>query len=216
MEHLIETWGYLAVLWAGLHESDTLLILAGFAARRGYLDLSLVILIAYAGTIVGAQLLFLLGRRRGDWLLARFPRIARRIERTRELLDLHHSSMVLFYRFSIGLRSVIPIAIGMSRIPPGKFLRLNLLGALVWVLLISMIGYLFGAASEHLIHHAWRYEGLLMATIVAAVGGKHRRQRERGPCQLSPDAAKIRRQEKKLEFEDFRDKEGFRESEFFF
>ena len=168
MEHLIQTWGYLAVLWAGLHESDTLLILAGFAARRGYLTLLWVIAIAYAGTFTGAEVLFFLGRRHGDYLLGRFPRMARRIEHGRQLLDLHCNSMALLYRFSIGLRSALPIAIGMSRMPARKFLGLNLIGGLVWALAISLIGYLFGAAAEALIHHMRRYEMGLMAAILAA------------------------------------------------
>lgn len=54
----IEHFGYLAILVGTLLEGETFLILGGFAAHRGYLDLSLVILSAFLGTVLGDQLFY--------------------------------------------------------------------------------------------------------------------------------------------------------------
>ncbi|MBW2474086.1 MAG: hypothetical protein JRE56_05770 [Deltaproteobacteria bacterium] len=53
MESYIEHFGYLAILIGTFLEGETILILGGFAAHRGYLDLSLVIISAFIGTVFG-------------------------------------------------------------------------------------------------------------------------------------------------------------------
>ena len=57
-----------------------------------------------------------------------------------------------------GLRTVIPFAIGMSTIPTSEFIFLNIIGALVWALVVGTGGYLFGNALEIIIGNIKHYE----------------------------------------------------------
>ena len=50
----------------------------------------------------------------------------------------------MVFRFAYGLRAVIPFALGTSRISNFKFLLLDFLGAVVWVVLFVLSGYYFG------------------------------------------------------------------------
>ena len=73
----VTQYGYWAVVLGGLVEGETLLILAGFAARLGHLDLPVVMAV---GAFMGAfsdVLLFSLGRWRGKQVLARWPKVLR-------------------------------------------------------------------------------------------------------------------------------------------
>lgn len=56
LESLVTSYGYPAVLVGTFLEGETILVLAGFLAHRGYLDLPLVILTAFLGTFTGDQL----------------------------------------------------------------------------------------------------------------------------------------------------------------
>ena len=71
LESLIANYGYAAVLIGTFVEGETILVIAGFAAHRGYLSLPWVILLAFAGSLAGDQLWFYVGRRsgpeRGRW-----------------------------------------------------------------------------------------------------------------------------------------------------
>ena len=69
---LLATYGNLAVAVGTFLEGETILLMAGFAAHCGYLDLSKVILVAWGG-LLGDQFYFFLGQRYGDRILARFP-----------------------------------------------------------------------------------------------------------------------------------------------
>ena len=70
---LLATYGYLAVAVGTFLEGETILLMAGFAAHCGYLDLSKVILVAFVAGFLGDQFYFFLGQRYGDRILARFP-----------------------------------------------------------------------------------------------------------------------------------------------
>ena len=72
---LIQQYGYLAVFFGSVLEGETLLVLAGIAAHRGYLSLQWVVAIAAVGAFIGDQTCFLIGRLLGQRVLARWPRL---------------------------------------------------------------------------------------------------------------------------------------------
>ncbi len=163
LQSLIETYGYAAVLAGTFLEGETVLVLAGFAAHRGYLDLPLVVLAAFAGSVVGDQFYFFLGRRYGSAMLARFPGLQGRAARVQRLLERYHTPIIPALRFLYGLRTVGPVAIGMSRVEGLRFLLLNMVGAVVWAVVIAGAGFLFGNVFQ-----APRYEEIGFAAILAA------------------------------------------------
>lgn len=158
MESIIETYGYLALLVGTFLEGETILVMGGFAAHQGYLHLPWVIAAAFVGTLCGDQLYFYLGRCHSQALLARRPLWQAKIARVHGLLERYRYPLLLGFRFLYGLRTVIPFVIGTSRIPTGLFVSLNIVGALVWAILIGTAGYLFGNAVEAVITDIKHYE----------------------------------------------------------
>lgn len=169
LAHLLQTYGYAAVFLGTLLEGETLILMAGFAAHQGYLHLPFVVTVAAAGGLLGDQFLFFLGRTRGRQILARYPSLQVPAERALHLLDRYQTPIVFGIRFMYGLRTAGPLAIGMSDVPAPRFIVLNALGAAVWALLFSLIGYAFGHAAETLLGDLQRYEKLALAGV-AAIG----------------------------------------------
>lgn len=169
LDSLIENYGYLAVLVGTFLEGETILILAGFAAHRGYIHLDWVITAAFAGSLGGDQLFFFLGRRHSETFLKRRPLWESRVDKVQRLLDRFRTPLILAFRFLYGFRTVTPFVIGMSSIRFARFLFLNAVGALVWAVAFGMSGYLFGNALDLLIGNIKRYEIKLFG-LIAAVG----------------------------------------------
>lgn len=71
MEQLVTDYGYLAILIGTFLEGEVILVIGGFLVHRGYLDLPVVIAVAFIGTLVGDQLYFNLGRTRGKRFTAK-------------------------------------------------------------------------------------------------------------------------------------------------
>jgi membrane protein DedA with SNARE-associated domain len=176
LAQLLQRFGYLAVFLASLLEGETVMLMAGFAAHQGYLQLPLVIVVAFAGGLLGDQCLFALGRWRGPRLLARFPQLQGPADKASRLLERHETSIVFGIRFMYGLRTAGPIAIGMSNVPVPRFVLLNTLGAAVWATLFSLIGYAFGHAAERVLGTVREYEKdalIALAVLGCVIGVVH-------------------------------------------
>ena len=125
---LVADHGYLITFFGALIEGETILTLAGLAAHRGYFHLPLLITLASLGSSIGDQIYFLIGRRYGKRLIARFPRFKPAIRRVDALVVRYAGIAVIAVRFLYGLRTVGPIAIGASRMPWHKFALFNAAG----------------------------------------------------------------------------------------
>jgi membrane protein DedA with SNARE-associated domain len=167
----ITQYGYLAVMAGPLIEGDGLAILAGVAARHGYLNIFLTILMTAIGAMISDQFLFFLGRRYGDPVLKKFHRHQHRIERARQLIQRYPSLWVIGTRFAYGFRTIGPIIIGTSGIPIKRFIALNIVGAFLWASIMVGIGYGVGDFLQRLFAtqpHAGIWLAALVAALVAA------------------------------------------------
>ena len=165
LESLITSYGYVAIVVGAFLEGETILVLGGFAAHRGYLELPWVIFAAFVGSLIGDQLYFFLGRTHRTAFLNKRPTWKARVEKFQKLLERFRTPIILIFRFLYGLRLVAPFAIGMSTVPIGEFIFLNTVGALVWAILIGAGGYFFGNALEAIIGDIKHYEFKIMAAI---------------------------------------------------
>lgn len=166
VETLIAAYGYWAVLIGTFFEGETIVLAAGFAAHRGYLDLAGVILAAFAGTLAGDQLFFHLGRRHSAFVLARLPSWQARRDRIDRLLARYQTLLVLAFRFMYGLRTVTPFVLGMGRMPAGRFLMWNTISAALWAVTVTCLGYQAGNALALLVGDLKRIEGPLLAAVL--------------------------------------------------
>lgn len=166
LESFIENYGYLALVVGTFFEGETILVLGGFIAHRGYLELPWVILSALAGSLAGDQLMFFLGRKHSPYILSKFPAWRARIEMMGRKLDRYQTLLILGFRFLYGFRTVAPFGLGMSPVPTMKFVILNAVSALLWASAIGTAGYLFGKALETLLGDIKRYELVAMGGIL--------------------------------------------------
>lgn len=170
LDSLIVSHGYWILAVGCLLEGETVLILAGYAAHRGYLDPFWVVAVASAAGILGDQCYFWLGRRHATVVLGRWPRIAAQAERLNGLVARFHEAVIIGVRFAYGLRIAGPVLMGAGPIGALRFATFNLIGAVLWAVLVGGIGWVFGQAAESLLGKLQRIEGWLLLGAVLAVG----------------------------------------------
>jgi len=166
LESILQTYGYWALLIGTFLEGETILILGGFLAHRGYLELPWVIAAAFTGTLAGDQLFFFIGRIKGGSFLDKKPLWKPSIEKVHNLFERYQMLLILGFRFIYGIRTVTPFVIGMSRVKTERFIILNIIGALVWAIVIGTGGYLFGAVFEALLGNIKHIEKELIIAII--------------------------------------------------
>jgi membrane protein DedA with SNARE-associated domain len=195
LRELLGTYGYAVLFLGTLFEGETVLIMAGFAAHSGYLRLEWVMLVAFVGGFSGDQIYFIVGRFHGKQLLRRRPRWRAGIDRADRLLARYGTWFVLGFRFLYGLRTITPVAIGLTDYPARRFVALNALGAAIWASSVAAVGYLFGASLQA---HMKRWHHLevalfvgiavvgLILTLIHALSARHRTHLDNRQTPSSP------------------------------
>ena len=168
LQHLIDSYGYFALVIGTFLEGETILVLGGVAAKLGYLRLPWVIISAFVGTLMSDQLFFFLGRWKGQALLLKFPQWNSRAGKVHRMLERHRVPIIIGFRFVYGFRTVTPFVLGMSRVPAIEFIIFNVIGAAAWASAIACLGYAFGKAMELLLGNIHQYEKWILLSVIAA------------------------------------------------
>lgn len=130
--------------------SELIMPFAGFAAARGQLSVTLVILAGIAGTIVGNMFWYELARAIGT---ARTKRICERfgrwigvraedLDKAEETLRRWGPLAVFLGRIMPGIRTVISIPAGLIEMPRFTFYAWTTVGTAIWVGALTIVGYI--------------------------------------------------------------------------
>jgi membrane protein DedA with SNARE-associated domain len=149
VESLIAKYGYWAIVINTFIEGETIQIIAGWLAQKGWLNYWLVVLSGFAGTVAGDQLYYWIGRRWGRPLMHRFPKLEGRCQPAFDLIRRYDNWFILGFRFVYGVRNVAPFACGAAGISVLRYTALNIIAALIWATTFATAGYFFGRAIAH-------------------------------------------------------------------
>jgi membrane protein DedA with SNARE-associated domain len=168
-ELLLQKFGYLAVFVGTFLEGETILVMAGFFAERGYLDIALVAITAFFGAFTGHVAWFWLGRAKGVKILDRFPKMKTHFGKGIRMFERYGAPAIFITQWLYGLRITCAVIIGISQISTLKFLIYEAISCLVWSIVIAGLGYYFGRAVERVLGRAAHIEkyGLI---ALAAIG----------------------------------------------
>lgn len=176
-------WGYLAEAGGLLGEDagvpipgETVLMFSSFISHKSQgLDLWAIILVGIAAAITGDNLGFWVGRKLGprllNWLRKNFH-MDEDIDVAKDQIKYHGKATVFWARYIFGLRTVTGPVAGALGMEWGEFLLYNALGAITWVTMIAVAGYLFADEFNSLLGYfekgSWAISGgvLLIGYIV--------------------------------------------------
>jgi membrane-associated protein len=160
-KNLIETFGTIGLFAIVFVESgllpaplpgDSLLFIAGFFASTKasghdpHLNLGLVVVGSFIAAVAGAQVGHWIGERYGVRLFKPDAKLFKTeyLERAETFFARRGSGAVVLGRFIPLVRTVIPILAGTSQMPRRKFFVANVIGAAIWAIGVTMLGYALG------------------------------------------------------------------------
>ena len=128
---------------------DSLLFVAGALASLPSNDINVHVMVALMVTaaILGDAVNYTIGRVFGEKLFSNpDSKIFRRsyLEKTHQFYEKHGGKAIVLARFVPIIRTFAPFVAGMGKMSYRHFAAYNVIGALVWVLLFTYAGYLFG------------------------------------------------------------------------
>ena len=176
-EHLLETFGALGLFLIIFAESglligfflpgDSLLFTAGLLSSQEALPALPVLLVGcFVAAVAGDQVGYLFGNRVGPALFRRpDSRIFKQqyVDRAQEFFDHHGSKTIVLARFVPVVRTFVPIVAGVGKMHYRTFVTFNVIGALLWAVGITTLGYVLGDRVPWVEEH-------LEVTVLAIVG----------------------------------------------
>lgn len=178
---LMEQFGYFSVFFLILVEnifppipSEVILTFGGFMTTRTSLTLIGVIVFATLGSLMGALILYWIGR------LLDIERLEKIVERWGHILrlkkeDIHKANnwfdrygiwTVFFCRMVPVLRSLISIPAGMNNMNMGVFLFFTTIGTLIWNTILVGLGAYLGESWEVIVHYMDIYSNIVYVLLI--------------------------------------------------
>ena len=166
--------------------SELILPFAGFLIAQGEFTMPAVIGFASAGSTAGASVWYVLGRM---WGRARVHRFIGRygrwvlldvsdVERAEAWFDRHQRSATFVGRLLPGVRSLISIPAGITRMPVWLFLAFTAAGTVLWTTALTLTGYLLADAYRRTENIVGPIGTVLLITVVGILVFRYvRRQR---------------------------------------
>jgi membrane protein DedA with SNARE-associated domain len=155
--------------------SEVILPLAGFLSSQGDMNIVLVFVTATLGGYFGALLLYWLGHAYGEErtikLLSKVPLMERRdFEKSTDWFKRHGRRSIFFGRLIPGVRSLISLPAGSTRMPIVTFSLFTLAGTAVWNALLIGAGAALGSQYELIDRYSTILDVVIIGLVVVGIG----------------------------------------------
>ena len=159
---------------------DSLLFIVGAMCGAGLMNLPLVMGLLLAAAILGDQTNYTIGRYFGprvfQWEESRF--FSRRgFDQAHAFYEKYGGITIILARFMPFVRTFVPFVAGVAEMTRSKFSFFNVVGAVIWVVGLLSVGYLFGnlpIVQQHLSKIIWAL--IIVPGLIALFGAWKARQ----------------------------------------
>jgi membrane protein DedA with SNARE-associated domain len=177
MEELFIAWlkeyGYIILFLWSIVEGEMGLVMAGILTHAGEMNYGISIFVAGLGGFSGDQFFFYIGRFNKRFILRKLHSQRRKIAISYLLLKKYGWLIIFFQRYLYGLRTVIPISIGISNYSAKKFAVINLISAWVWASVIITPAYLYGEQIINVLAYAKQHWYFALPVAAGVFYGVH-------------------------------------------
>ncbi len=146
--YLLEQYGYIILFFWCIMEGEMALIMAGILSHSGDMLLPLAIFVAGLGGFAGDQIYFYIGRYNKKSIYKKLHKQRRKFAIAHVLLKKYGWPIIFMQRYMYGLRTVIPMSIGITKYDAKKFAIINLFSAWAWASITIIPAWYLG---EHIL-----------------------------------------------------------------
>lgn len=142
--YLLKTYGYIILFAWSMLEGEMGLIMAGLLSHTEDMNLYIAIFVAGLGGFAGDQVYFYIGRFNKAYVHRKFKGQRRKFALAHLLLKKYGWPIIFVQRYMYGMRTIIPISIGLTRYSGKTFALINLISAWCWAALTIVPAWYFG------------------------------------------------------------------------
>lgn len=140
----LSTYGYIILFFYTLGGGMVAIIAAGVLSYAGKMDLGFVIIVATISNFLGDTLLFYLSRYSKKEIMPYFKNQTRNLALAQILFKKHGGKIIFFKKYVYGLKTLVPLAIGLTKYSFVKFSIINFISAVIWAISLGFLSYYAG------------------------------------------------------------------------
>lgn len=175
MEDLFLEWlkeyGYIVLFIWSILEGELGLIMAGIMSHTGDMFLPIALIVGALGGFVGDQIYFYIGRFNKRYIHNQLRTHRRKFAIAHLLIKKYGWPIIFVQRYMIGMRTAIPMAIGLTKYSSKKFAFINFISALVWASITIIPAYYFGAEILKALQWAKAHWYFALPLLIIIIGG---------------------------------------------
>ena len=141
----LATYGYIGLFLYSLGGGFVALVGAGVLSFMGKMDLTTSMAIAFVANALGDMMLLYMARYQKSMMMEGLRQHRRKLALSHILMKKYGSWIIFLQKFVYGIKTLIPIAIGLTKYDIKKFALLNVLSAGVWALVFGYGSYYSGS-----------------------------------------------------------------------
>lgn len=168
MEEFIRDWGYIALFLYSFGGGFVGLAIAGVLSFTGDLNLYVSIIVAASSNFVGDQFLFYMARSNKAYAKDTMKKYGRKVALAHIWMRKYGSTVVFLQKYVYGIKTLIPLAMGLTKYSFQKFTIYNFVAAFLWA---GVVGYASFMLGEALLTYAEEYKYYGVAVILLVVFG---------------------------------------------
>ncbi len=142
----LETYGYIGLFLYSLGGGFVALLGAGVLSFLGKMDLATAMSVAFVANALGDVLLVYLARYQKSMMMQGIKKHRRKLALSHILMKKYGSWIILIQKFVYGIKTLIPIAIGLTKYDFKKFIIFNIGSSAVWALVVGFGSFYSGEA----------------------------------------------------------------------
>ncbi|MEA2050697.1 MAG: DedA family protein [Campylobacterota bacterium] len=144
MEELIRDWGYIVLFLYSFGGGFVALVVAGILSFSGELNIIYVLIVAGVANFIGDQFLFSIARKNKSQAKEMMKKHQRKIAMAHLLMKKYGSSVIFIQKYIYGIKTLIPLAMGLTKYDIKKFIFFNIFATIAWTLIVGLSSYMLG------------------------------------------------------------------------
>lgn len=144
------------------------LAIAGAFSYAGDLNIYITVIVAGVSNFIGSQFLFYFAKYNKSYMDETVNKHRRKVAMVKTMLKKYGSFMIFIQKYIYGVKTLVPLVMGISAYNPFKYTVLNAIASAIWAI---VIGYISFTAGKLLLSFAddFKYVGFFTVLLVLGI-----------------------------------------------
>ncbi len=169
MEELIKDWGYIILFLYSFGGGFVALVVAGILSYSGELNIVIAMVVAGVANFIGDQFLFTVARKNKHQAKQMMEKHKRKIALSHLMMRKYGTWVIFLQKYIYGIKTLIPLAMGLTKYDYKKFMIFNFVATIVWSLIVGLSAYMLGELVYTYIDEFKSYAPFVVAAILLAI-----------------------------------------------